>query len=440
MSYTTKRSGLSVPSSRISRLARLGGLGAGVAGSVVANGARRLARGDKPKLENLLLTPTNIARVTEELSRLRGAAMKLGQLMSMDGGEIIAPELAQILSQLRSSAYAMPPAQLKKVLDRNWGRDWLKKFERFDVRPIATASIGQVHRAKTRDGRDLAIKVQYPGVRESIDSDVDNVAMLVRVARLIPENVDITPILLEAKKQLRDEADYEREAENLETFSSLLSGSNEFALPSVHRDLTSKNVLAMTYMNGKPIESLTPASQSQRNHVVGTLMKLVLRELFEFRLMQTDPNFANFWIDDRDQRIVLLDFGAAREIPELLSNGYRALLSAGIREDWSEVFETLNRMGLIGEQTEPEHLNLIQEVMSLATEPMRSENAFDFGQSDLALRLRDKGMALRGGGFVHVPPPVTLFLHRKIGGTYLLATNLKAQVNVAALVRPFLAS
>jgi predicted unusual protein kinase regulating ubiquinone biosynthesis (AarF/ABC1/UbiB family) len=125
-------------------------------------------------MSELLLTPANVSRVTDQLSQLRGAAMKLGQMISMDAGDILPPELTDILARLRNRAHHMPPTQLQQVLAVEWGKDWRKRFARFGAAPIAAASIGQVHKAITHGGRELAIKVQYPGVRESIDADVDD--------------------------------------------------------------------------------------------------------------------------------------------------------------------------------------------------------------------------------------------------------------------------
>ena len=113
--------------------------------------------------------------------------MKLGQMISMDAGDMLPPELAAIMGRLRDRAHHMPPQQLDTVLAREWGRDWRRRFAHFQAHPIAAASIGQVHRARLPDGRELAIKVQYPGVKDSIDSDVDNVATLLRVSGVLPK-------------------------------------------------------------------------------------------------------------------------------------------------------------------------------------------------------------------------------------------------------------
>ncbi|MEO0654258.1 MAG: AarF/UbiB family protein, partial [Pseudomonadota bacterium] len=229
---------VAVPQSRLSRLARLGGMASGVAGGMAVEGVRQIGRGARPELRDLLLTPANIGRVTDQLARMRGAAMKVGQLVSMDTGEMLPPELAQIMARLRAEADHMPPKQLKTVLTAAWGPDWVKRFRRFDVRPIAAASIGQVHRAQTRDGRDLALKVQYPGVRRSIDSDVTNVGALIKVSGLLPPGLDLAPLLDEARKQLHEETDYLREGAQLARFGALMAEAPDIRVPTLAEDFT----------------------------------------------------------------------------------------------------------------------------------------------------------------------------------------------------------
>ena len=197
---TTTLSSSAVPSSRLGRLVRLGGMATGVAGNMLMAGAQQLAQGKRPKLSDLLLTPANALKITQQLSQMRGAAMKVGQLISMDAGDLLPPEMAAILARLRSDAHAMPQRQVQAVLTANWGARWQQRFASFSFTPVAAASIGQVHRATTLDGRDLAIKIQYPGVRKSISSDVDNVASLLRLSGLLPKSLDIAPLLMEAKR------------------------------------------------------------------------------------------------------------------------------------------------------------------------------------------------------------------------------------------------
>lgn len=432
---------LPVPSNRWGRLARLGGLATTVAGGMLAEGARQLGQGKRPKISDLLLTPANVRRVADQLSQLRGAAMKVGQLLSMDAGDLLPPELAQILARLRSDATAMPKRQVVSVLAASWGPGWeLRHFTHFSFTPMAAASIGQVHEARLQDGRRMAIKVQYPGVRQSIDSDVDNVAVLLRISGLLPRELDINPLLLQAKQQLHDEADYLQEGAYLQRYAALLDGSADFALPALHADLTTKSVLAMSWVGGVPIEQLVQAPQAVRNRAAELLVKLLLREIFEFQLVQTDPNFANYRYDLVTQQLILLDFGATRPYATAMVENFRHLMVAALAEDATAMADAAIALGYFDGQTQARHRQAVLSLFSLACEPLRFNGAYDFGRSDLALRMRDAGLALgRDRDFWHIPPVNLLFLHRKLGGLYLLAARLNAQVNVQQLAGEFLA-
>ena len=430
---------MAVPSGRLSRLARFGGLASGVAGGMLAEGARQVSQGRRPTVGDLLLTPANAVRVTEQLAQLRGAAMKVGQLISMDAGEMLPPELSDILSRLRADARPMPQVQLKAALNRRWGRGWEARFQRFDFDPIAAASIGQVHRALTLEGEDLAIKVQYPGVRNSIDSDVDNVATLLRISGLLPRELDVTPLLGEAKRQLHEEADYEHEGRHLARFGTLLAGHANFSVPRLHADLTRPDVLAMTYLAGDPVEDLIAAPQAERDQVATALMQLLLRELFEFGLMQTDPNFANYRHDSTTGRIVLLDFGATREIRPEVAEGYRIFLRAALDDDRDGAIEAARRIGFFDERALNKDRAGLEAMFDLAMAPFQSTEPFDFGDTAVVGHLRTRGMTFAEDRAVwHIPPIDTLFIQRKLGGIYLLAARLKARVDVRAILRPWL--
>jgi predicted unusual protein kinase regulating ubiquinone biosynthesis (AarF/ABC1/UbiB family) len=329
----------------------------------------------------------------------------------------------------------MPPKQLQAVLNAEWGEGWIKRFRRFDVRPFAAASIGQVHRAEALDGRHLAIKVQYPGVQSSIDSDVDNIATLLRAPGLLPRGMDLAPLLIAAKQQLHDEADYAAEAAHLRQFSDWLAGSEVFMVPDLHPDLSTGRVLAMSYVHSAPVDDLVQAPQAVRDRAAAALIDLVLQELFTLHAMQTDPNLANYRVDAASGRIVLLDFGAVRRIDTPVSASFRALLNAGLDADSDRIQQAMLQIGYFGPTTAPQHQDLIQRMFIMAMAPLRQATPFDFGQSDLLDRLRDMGLALSAEhDLFHVPPAETLFLHRKIGGMYLLATKLRARVDLGAIV------
>lgn len=423
-----------VPSGRLARLGTFGRLAGGVAGGMLAEGARRLASGERPRLNDLILTPGNAARLADRLAHLRGAAMKLGQMISMDAGDMLPAELSTILARLRDQAYRMPPAQLDRVLKQEWGADWRRRFRHFDATPIAAASIGQVHRATLPDGRVLAVKVQYPGVADSIDADVDNVATLLRISNLLPPTIDLGPLLSEAKRQLADETDYLREGAELQRFATLLADDPRYAVPQLESDLTTRRVLAMGFVEGRPIEMLADAPQAVRDSAMTALIELVLRELFEFGVMQTDPNFANYRWQPETGTLVLLDFGATRAVPQPTADAYRALIAAGLARDLVRIRETAVETGFIGRDAATVHQPAIDRIVAAIDQALNSPGSFDFADRAFVPTVREETKALVADRAAwHIPPTDTLFVQRKVSGTALLAARLKVLVPVRQL-------
>ncbi len=436
----TESRAVKVPSGRLNRLARLGTVTTGIAGRGLAHAALDLGRGRQPKLRDAVLTPGNIKRLTEELAHMRGAAMKMGQLLSMDAGELLPPELTGILARLRDNAHFMPPKQLKQVLITSWGADWAKDFAQFDPRPMAAASIGQVHRATLKDGRDLAIKIQYPGVSDSIDSDIANVGALIRWSGLLPKGFDLAPLLADAKAQLHDETDYHQEADHIRAFQAKLFNDPAFCLPTVISQWSSKNILAMTFLPGRPLEDMVDLSQDIRNQIVHDLIDLLLREVFVFGLVQSDPNFANYRFDQASGKIILLDFGATRTVAPDLAKQYRTLLKAGLDQDWPCLEQSATQIGFMTGTEHPEHRAMILHMMQSVFTALADPRAFDFGDQRFSQSLQSQGTALAKSGYV--PPPVqmdVLYLQRKFGGMFLLANRLQAKVPVADILRKYIA-
>lgn len=424
-----------VPSGRLARLAGLGQLAGGVVGGALAEGVRRLAQGERPSLSDMLLTPANALRTADQLSRLRGAAMKLGQMLSLDAGDLLPPELATILARLREAGDTMPPGQLNRVLVAQWGRDWRGQFARFDPRPLAAASIGQVHRATLRDGREVAVKVQYPGVAASIDADIDNVATLLRLSGLLPDGLDVTPLLAEAKLQLHEEADYRREAEQMGRYGEQLAGDARFIVPAPVAELSGQHVLVMDYIAGTPIETLAQASGAQRNAAMAALFDLVLNELFAFDAMQTDPNFANYRWQAQTGRIVLLDFGAARAVLPETRTAYRRLFGAGLAGDRDALIAALIEGGFVGRAMSEKHRLVLDQMVDFMIAHLNRPGLFDFADRSFVGHMRHLGQGiLRDRATWHVPPASTLFVQRKVSGTALLAVKLQAQLPLRQMV------
>ncbi|WJG09653.1 AarF/ABC1/UbiB kinase family protein [Aliiglaciecola sp. LCG003] len=423
-----------IPKGRISRFTKLGSMASRIAGNMISEGISELSKGNRPKVKDLLLTPGNIMRVAEQLAQMRGAAMKIGQLISMDAGDVLPPELSEILSRLRSEAKSMPQSELLELLNAQWGEKWQQQFIQFPMQPIAAASIGQVHKVISTELQRLAIKIQYPGIKQSIDSDVDNVASLIKLSGMLPKDIDIKPLLKEAKAQLHDEADYLLEGKRLEQYAEIVVDDPAFSIPTYVAKYSNEVILAMTYMDGQPIESLINAEQGLRDQVVSDLLRLLFKELFDYQLVQTDPNFANYQYDAESHKIVLLDFGATREFPLNIAQGYLNLMRGGFKSDLDAVADAADKLGLLKQSLPPSVKNIIYTMCYQACEPLYTHGPFNFGDTDLIERLRVEGMRLGfDKEYAHTPPIDAIFLHRKLAGLFLLATKLKANVDVRSL-------
>lgn len=431
--------GRSITSSRLGRMTMLGKLAGGIAGNMVSEGARQLAQGHRPRISDLLLTPANAQKLSNRLSEMRGAAMKVGQLLSMDSGHLLSPQLSSLLTQLREDAHQMPLGQVAAVLEKSWGAGWDTHFTRFSFTPLAAASIGQVHEAVLKDGQRVAVKIQYPGIRRSIDSDVDNVASLLRLSSAIPDEIDFIPLLDEAKRQLHAEADYLQEAAAINQYSHLLGVDTRFETMQVIESLSSSEVLTMSFLDGQPIENLAQAQKADRNTAASALLELALRELFDWGLVQTDPNFANYLYQPDTGRIQLLDFGATRVYAADKQAAIRDLLCALLEGNDEDVDRCAAVVGYVDELDPSSYRERIIELLRTATEPARSADDYAFANSDLARRMSEIVLQMRlREKFARIPPPEILFLHRKLGGLYLLLSRLQARLPVRQIIMPYL--
>ena len=428
-----------IPSSRLGRFSQLGRLAGGMVGGMVTEGARQLARGNRPAIGDILLTPANARRLADRLSEMRGAAMKMGQLLSMDSGQILPPQLGEILTRLREDAHRMPLGQVAQVLDNSLGKQWKEAFQRFDFTPIAAASIGQVHRATLKNGREVAIKLQYPGIEKSIDSDIRNVGMLLKLSGILPDGIELGPLLEEARQQLHHEADYEHEAELLRRYHARLEKDQRYSVPGVISELSSRRVLTMDFLHGDPIETIENLESPERNEAASRLTELAFREVFDWGMVQTDPNFANYLYEHETGVIQLLDFGAAREHDVQQRNDMRMLLNACMANIDELILDAAARVGYLGKDDPPGYADSVLLLLRTATQPLRAAGPFHFGSSDLARQMGEQVKQMRlESRYSRMPPMHILFLHRKLGGLYLLLSRLRATVDIAELASPYL--
>lgn len=244
-----------VPSSRIGRMASFGTLFAGLGIGTINSLARgALGLDGTTDVKSALFSPANTERIVDTLCRVRGAALKVGQVLSIQDSTIVSPQLVKAFERVRQAADYMPDWQVDKALKNEFGDDWESKFQTFEKKPFAAASIGQVHRAVIPDGMEVAVKIQYPGVAQSIGSDIDNLVGMLKVWDVFPPGIFIDNVVKVAKRELAWEVDYLREANYTEKYEEMVRKYKEYRVPKVIRDVTTKSILTTELVPGVPLD------------------------------------------------------------------------------------------------------------------------------------------------------------------------------------------
>lgn len=390
----------------------------------------------RPDLKSALISKKNVTATVDTLKNLRGAAMKFGQLLSLDETVILSPDLAVIFAQLQSSGYSMTPSQLKKVLNHNWGDDWLKHFKYFDVRPFAAASIGQVHKATLKSGEVVAIKVQFPGVKQSIDSDLATLKFIMKTSGMLPENFPLEHYLSQCGDLLKRETNYELEAENINLFSGFLNGSKVIHLPKVYNKLSTDQTLTMSFLEGRELSNIMEFDQSVRDEISLNLIELLFNEIFNFKMVQTDPNLANFLLTRGGKSICILDFGACCRVSEDTHRLYKELLSVALSLDLNCIKSFLQEKNFIPQETSMAGTKFLENIISVTINELSKDETFDFQKSKVFQLIVQENLNLY---FDFIPSSVLgsdfIFIQRKIFGLILFFRSIGTKLPLLKILK-----
>ncbi|MGA2011986.1 MAG: AarF/ABC1/UbiB kinase family protein [Solirubrobacteraceae bacterium] len=340
-----------LPTGRLARTARVGGLVSGQslrwAGMRTAN---RVRTPERAAAAQSVRTAALVNQLVDQLGQMRGAAMKVGQMMSMVEFTGLADEeqdeLQRKLAELRDDVPPVPFAQLEKLMRREFGGPLTRVFSDFDERAFAAASIGQVHRATTIDGKEVVVKVQYPGVAEAVETDLRNAMLLLPLVRRLAPGLDARAMALEMRERIAEELDYELEAQNHRRIQRLMRRHPFVRVPRVDLELCTRRVLVSEYIDGQRFEAVRRADEATRDRYGEIVFRFFFGLLYRDRIALGDPHPGNYLLCP-DGRVCFLDFGLLRDVDAARVAGERAIVVATRDQDAAALKTALLEAGYL---------------------------------------------------------------------------------------------
>ncbi len=393
----------------------------------VKQGQKYLTRNPDSRFTNLL---QQAEILVSHVGRLKGAAMKAVQTLSVEGYDFLPPEVIEVLERLQSQAPPLPSYILKEEIRSQLGDEKFALLTDISVEPIAAASIGQVYEA-TYKGQPVIIKVQYPGVAESVDADIDTLKRLIKGLLIVTQKkIQTDDLMEEARRILKLETDYRNEEKSLLLYKSLLTDT-DYRVPSVYGEFTTAKVIVLSKEEGLEFSSWLKTSppMGEKNKVAEQLLGLYIKEFFENRLVQTDPNPANFLIDKG--QLVLLDFGATVPFEVSFVQAYQKLLKSVFLGNREEILANVFAMDMLDSRESIETQNAFVEFLSYSLVPFDPKlQPFDFSDDEYSFEVRQEAMRFSRMLKYSAPPKTLIFLHRKLGGIFMLLKKLGVRADL----------
>ena len=425
-----------ITTSALGRFMKVGGLVGRVGVSMLGQQAAGLLR-DGPtaqlkKGENMV---RNAARIAETLGEMKGAAMKVGQMLSLHEG-MLPPEVSAVLSVLQKEAPRVPFDVMEDKLRRELD-NFDALFESLEPEAFAAASIGQVHRGVLKDGREVAVKIQYPDIDRMVTADLKNLKALFGNLIGLFTDIDFDPIWAEVRERLVEELDYLNEADNIRRVAKLHADNPEIVVPEVVAEATTRGVLTMTFLEGITPADASGYPQALRDQWALSLFEFTLRGLFEHRFLHADPNFANFAFRE-DGRVVVYDYGCMKEIPDDIAVGYAGLMDAVIRRRKTAIPGLLRDMGVYKEDGAELPRSMTDPYVDLLQAIVKAKPPYTFGEDDSIYDdLYDLGMAnWQEAKDIRFPRDV-VFINRTLGGLFGNLGKLRATGPWRKLLRQY---
>jgi predicted unusual protein kinase regulating ubiquinone biosynthesis (AarF/ABC1/UbiB family) len=424
-----------IPRSGVQRTAKLASLPLGVAGRAAAGWGRRLVGGDGEQI-SAQLSARSAEQLFAVLGELKGGAMKFGQALSIYEAAVpdeLAEPYREALTKLQSAAPPMPASEVHRVLAEQLGRNWRERFADFDDQPTAAASIGQVHRATWHDGRDVAVKVQYPGADEALLADLRQLGRFSRLIQPLVPGMDVKPLIAELRDRMTEELDYRDEANNQRAFAAAYADDPEIKVPKVVA--SAPKTVVSEWVTGTPLSKIIrDGDQATKDEAGRLLSEFHYSSPPRTGLLHADPHPGNFQLM-ADGRIVVMDFGAVARLPDGSPRVLQHMTRMALQGDSAQLMELLSKEGFVrpGMRVNPDD---VLSYLAPFAEPLRYER-FRFSRRWLQRQAERVGDLhspdFRTGRALNLPPQ-HLLIHRVTFGTLGVMCQLGAEVALRGIV------